>query len=321
MNRPLQTTIRLIKLPGHVDYQTAWRYQKVLQEHVNELKKSKTSNHNHKTIVGYLLLLQHQSIYTLGKGGDISNIKKDINGQFPHSIYRIERGGDITWHGPGQLTIYPILDLSCFKCDLHWYLRELEQVVINTLADTSVSKKKEMNKEEEKGELYEGLKGQRSDINTGVWIGNNKISAIGITASRWITMHGCSINVDCDLTHFQHIVPCGISDSHYSVTSVLTELNNNKKTTNKLSIASTPISNSDQEVVETEPSNSTYSTSFTPPVMIHSSALMESVTEAYIRYFANQFQAEIADATVGEIDEILERYPHIKTAELTSLVI
>lgn len=159
----------------------------------------------------HLLFVEHPPVYTLGKNGkeehvlisEAERMKKGIE------YFHINRGGDITFHGPGQLVGYPILDLERFKTDLGWYLRTLEEVFINTLADY-------------------GLKGERSVGETGVWLDANikgkerKICAMGIKCSRWITMHGFAFNVNTDLSYFSHIVPCGIQ--HKQVTSLAQEL-------------------------------------------------------------------------------------------------
>lgn len=293
----ISKNIRLVRLPGYVDYLMAWRYQKALQEHVNSLRKLQRNSDGESSsnLSGYLLMLQHQNIYTLGKGGDISNIKKDgVDGTLPRA-YRVERGGDVTWHGPGQLTMYPILDLSLFKRDLHWYLRELEEVVITTLANISPPG-------DLPGGSLGGLRGERSPVNTGVWIGDNKISAIGITASRWVTMHGCSINVDCDLVHFQRIVPCGIADSKYGVTSVLNEFGKQRTQrthTNQVESISNQI---------LEPGH-------------QKSNLINLVSNQYLRSFANRFDVSIDESDTSELDAILNLYPDIKTADLSPLTL
>lgn len=159
----------------------------------------------------HLLFVEHPPVYTLGKNGkeehvlisEADRLKKGIE------YFHINRGGDITFHGPGQLVGYPILDLERFKTDLGWYLRSLEEVVIKTMADY-------------------GLKGERSAGETGVWLDahvkgkERKICAMGIKCSRWITMHGFAFNVNTDLTYFDYIVPCGIQNK--KVTSLAQEL-------------------------------------------------------------------------------------------------
>jgi len=139
-----------------------------------------------------LLLLEHPPVYTLGQGSSLQHLKFDL-GASPHPIHRIERGGEVTFHCPGQLVGYPILNLRYYRQDLHWYLRQLEEVLIQVLADY-------------------GLPGKRIPGLTGVWVEGCKVAAIGIKVSRWITMHGFALNVCPDLAGFQQIVPCGIAD-------------------------------------------------------------------------------------------------------------
>ncbi|CAM9406538.1 unnamed protein product [Chrysoparadoxa australica] len=141
-----------------------------------------------------LILLEHNSVYTLGRGSTEANIKFDhTSPECPHEVVRVERGGEVTWHGPGQLVVYPVLDLKYHKQDLHWYLRQLEEVIIGTLD-------------------HYGLKGERDEEHTGVWVGGAKVAAIGLNASRWVTTHGFALNVCPDMTNFEGIVPCGIKD-------------------------------------------------------------------------------------------------------------
>jgi lipoyl(octanoyl) transferase len=138
------------------------------------------------------ILLEHPPVYTLGQGSHLEFLKFDPSGS-DYELHRIERGGEVTYHCPGQLVGYPILNLRNYQPDLHWYLRQLEEVIIRVLA------------------RY-GLKGEREPGLTGVWVAGYKVAAIGIKVSRWITMHGFALNVCPDLTGFQHIVPCGIAD-------------------------------------------------------------------------------------------------------------
>ncbi len=159
----------------------------------------------------YLLFAEHAPVFTLGKSGDISHVLIDEKEREQKGIefFKINRGGDITFHGPGQLTGYPILDLENFKTDLGWYLRSLEEVIILTMAGY-------------------GVKGDRSKGETGVWIDpdikgkERKICAMGIRCSRWITMHGFAFNVNTDLSYFNYIIPCGIKNKQ--VTSLQKEL-------------------------------------------------------------------------------------------------
>ncbi|MBW4698045.1 MAG: lipoyl(octanoyl) transferase LipB [Aphanocapsa lilacina HA4352-LM1] len=165
--------------PGLVAYPTAWEWQRQLV----------AARIAHRDRPDVLMLLEHPPVYTLGQGADARHVLVD-----PASIelYRTERGGEVTYHGPGQLVGYPILDLSGHRRDLHWYLRTLEQVLIEALADF-------------------GVQGTREPGLTGVWVGGQKIAALGIKVSRWVTMHGFALNVDPDLDAFARIVPCGLT--------------------------------------------------------------------------------------------------------------
>jgi lipoyl(octanoyl) transferase len=167
---------------GLTPYNAAWAWQ---QQAVADRK----ANPN---LPDCLLLLEHPSVYTLGQGSDSGFLKFDPN-HTEYELYRIERGGEVTHHCPGQLVGYPILNLQRHQKDLHWYLRQLEEVVIQTLA------------------VY-GLVGERIEGLTGVWVEGRKVAAIGIKVSRWITMHGFALNVCPDLKGFERIVPCGIAD-------------------------------------------------------------------------------------------------------------
>jgi len=139
-----------------------------------------------------LILLEHPPVYTLGQGATLEFLKFDVDNT-SFDVHRVERGGEVTYHCPGQLVGYPILNLRRYRQDLHWYLRQLEEVIMRVLA------------------IY-GLVGDRLTGFTGVWLENRKVAAIGIKVSRWITMHGFALNVCPDMTGFQHIVPCGITD-------------------------------------------------------------------------------------------------------------
>lgn len=167
---------------GLIPYSVAWDWQKkLLQERLNN-----------PALQDVLILLEHPPIYTLGQGSSLEFLKFDID-KNAEKVYRVERGGEVTYHCPGQLVGYPILNLQHYCKDLHWYLRQLEEVLIRVLA------------------VY-GLQGERIAGLTGVWLEGRKVGAIGIKVSRWITMHGFSLNVCPDLTGFEQIVPCGISD-------------------------------------------------------------------------------------------------------------
>ncbi|NDJ22869.1 lipoyl(octanoyl) transferase LipB [Nostoc sp. B(2019)] len=139
-----------------------------------------------------LILLEHSPVYTLGQGASPEFLKFEINNS-KYDVHRVERGGEVTYHCPGQLVGYPILNLQRYRKDLHWYLRQLEEVLIRVLA------------------IY-GLQGERIPAFTGVWLQGRKVAAIGIKVSRWITMHGFALNVCPDMKGFEQIVPCGISD-------------------------------------------------------------------------------------------------------------
>ncbi|MED5263637.1 MAG: lipoyl(octanoyl) transferase LipB [Cyanobacteriota bacterium] len=135
-------------------------------------------------------LLQHQACYTLGRGASEANLLFDVNNP-PAALHRIDRGGEVTHHLPGQLVVYPVLDLRRYQTDLHWYLRQLEQVLIDVLAVLGLA-----------GERLQGL--------TGLWLEGRKVAAIGVGCRRWITQHGLALNVDCDLESFSAVVPCGL---------------------------------------------------------------------------------------------------------------
>jgi lipoyl(octanoyl) transferase len=139
-----------------------------------------------------LILLEHPPVYTLGQGANLKFLKFDL-GKSVYNVHRVERGGEVTYHCPGQLVGYPILNLQRYRQDLHWYLRQLEEVLIRVLANY-------------------GLQGERIPGSTGVWLEGYKVAAIGIKVSRWVTMHGFSLNVCPDMTGFERIVPCGIVD-------------------------------------------------------------------------------------------------------------
>ena len=195
---------------GLIDYKEAWDYQEQLFQATIDLKKQNKKEGLGASTTSYLLFCEHSHVYTLGKSGDEKNLL--VNEAYLKSrgasFYKINRGGDITYHGPGQIVGYPILDLECFFTDIHKYLRFLEDVIIKTMADY-------------------GMEGQRSEGETGVWLDvgtprARKICAFGVRCSRWVTMHGWAFNVNCDLDYFGNIVPCGISDK--TVTSMQKEL-------------------------------------------------------------------------------------------------
>jgi lipoyl(octanoyl) transferase len=167
---------------GIVPYTSAWAWQRLLVD----------DRRHHPDLDDVLLLLEHPPTYTLGHGASLDFLKFDL-AQSAWDVHRIERGGEVTYHCPGQLVGYPILNLTYYQKDLHWYLRQLEEVLIRVLADY-------------------GLQGERVPGLTGVWVSDRKVAAIGIKVSRWITMHGFALNVCPDLSGFDRIVPCGIPD-------------------------------------------------------------------------------------------------------------
>ena len=168
--------------PGLIPYEVAWAWQRSL---VTQRREDPELN-------DVLLLLEHPPVYTLGQGASLDFLKFDP-AQSDFQLCRVERGGEVTYHCPGQVVGYPILNLNRYRKDLHWYLRQLEEVLIQVLAAYGLQ-----------GERYAGL--------TGVWVEGRKVAAIGIKVSRWITMHGFALNVCPNLSGFQHIVPCGIAD-------------------------------------------------------------------------------------------------------------
>jgi lipoyl(octanoyl) transferase len=214
MNQHLNKKTKYIDL-GVLDFKEAWDYQAEL---FNKSIAVKTANRElpeseQKLTDNFLLFCEHPHVFTLGKSGDENNllIKKENLSSIGASFYPINRGGDITYHGPGQLVGYPILDLENFFTDIHKYMRFLEEAVIQTLAEF-------------------GIKGGRIAGLTGVWIDSEdplkarKICALGVKTSRWVAMHGLALNVNPDLQYFQYIIPCGIEDK--AVTSMEKELGN-----------------------------------------------------------------------------------------------
>ena len=191
MNNTLVNTQIDIQDLGKLLYKKTWNYQK-------ELLKKRSNNEINDT----LILVEHEPVFTLGKNADENHILQNC----PDNIktYHIERGGDVTYHGPGQLVGYPILDLRNYKKSISWYMRSLEQVIIDTLFDYNITANRK-----------KGL--------TGVWCNNEKIAALGVRVSRWITMHGFSLNIDPNLNHYKNIIPCGIFE--HGVTSMSGVLN------------------------------------------------------------------------------------------------
>lgn len=198
---------------GLIDYQECWDYQEKLFEETVNIKMSNRKLPEGENLVptqNHLLFCEHPHVYTLGKSGSIDHLLLDDAGlqKAGATYYKINRGGDITYHGPGQLVGYPILDLELFFTDIHKYLRLLEEAVILTLAEYGIA-----------GDRYPGY--------TGVWIDPDKpearkICAMGVRCSRWVTMHGFAFNINSDLNYFKNIIPCGIDDK--DVTSMQREL-------------------------------------------------------------------------------------------------
>lgn len=205
---------------GRMDYKTAWDYQDALMKENLAVKgkfnslplaDSPTTTSQQRSTVNHLLFVEHPAVYTLGKSGKMEHvlINEEQRKEKGIEFYQTNRGGDITFHGPDQIVGYPILDLEKFYTDIGRYLRELEEVIILTLADY-------------------GIAAGRSSGETGVWIDaavrgrERKICAMGVRCSRWITMHGFALNVNTDLSYFNHIIPCGIQNK--KVTSIKEEL-------------------------------------------------------------------------------------------------
>ena len=195
---------------GLKDYKDTWDYQESLFKSIVD---DKIKNRREELTIptsNYLLIVEHPHVYTLGKSGDMSNLllNEEQLTQKGASFYKVNRGGDITYHGPGQIVGYPILDLDNFFTDIHKYLRFLEEMIILTLAEY-------------------GLKAERSKGETGVWLDvgtpfARKICAMGVRASRWVTMHGFALNVNANLGYFDNMIPCGIRGK--AVTSLNVEL-------------------------------------------------------------------------------------------------
>ena len=195
---------------GNKDYKETWDFQEEVFKGIVDLKiKNRRQDENNAT-PNYFLFVEHPHVYTLGKSGDLANLllsEKQLS-EKGATFYKINRGGDITYHGPGQIVGYPILDLDNFFTDIHKYLRFLEEAIILTLAEYNIES-------------------SRSEGETGVWLGigtpfPRKICAMGVRASRWVTMHGFALNVNANLGYFDNIIPCGIKDK--AVTSLNVEL-------------------------------------------------------------------------------------------------
>lgn len=195
---------------GLKDYKETWEYQESIFKEIVDLKIRNRREALQLETPNHFLFVEHPHVYTLGKSGDLSNLllsEKQLAAKGA-TFYKINRGGDITYHGPGQIVGYPILDLENFFTDIHKYLRFLEEVIILTLQEY-------------------GIESSRSEGETGVWLGVGtpfvrKICAMGVRASRWVTMHGFALNVNVDLGYFDNIIPCGIKGK--AVTSLNVEL-------------------------------------------------------------------------------------------------
>lgn len=195
---------------GTRDYKETWDYQEELFKKIVDVKIQNRREETSSATPNYFLFVEHPHVYTLGKSGDMTNLllsEKQLVDKGA-TFYKINRGGDITYHGPGQVVGYPILDLENFFTDIHKYLRLLEEVIILTLEEYNI-------------------KGVRSEGETGVWIDvgtpfARKICAMGVRASRWVTMHGFALNVNANLGYFDNIIPCGIKGK--AVTSMQVEL-------------------------------------------------------------------------------------------------
>jgi len=195
---------------GLLDYKQAWDLQEQLFDKAIKIKQQNRRDGLNLPTKNHFLFVEHPHVYTLGKSGDFNNLllteaQLKTKGA---SFYKINRGGDITYHGPGQIVGYPILDLDNFFTDIHKYMRFLEECIIRTVAEF-------------------GIKGERSKGETGVWLDvgtpfARKICALGVRSSRWVTMHGFALNVNTDLGYFDHIIPCGIRGK--AVTSMQAEL-------------------------------------------------------------------------------------------------
>lgn len=189
MNHSFKNNVQVVNL-GLTDYGSTWDLQRKIFDFRVEGK-----------ISDVLLLNEHYHVYTIGKSGNDDHLLANDEElkKSGAEVYRIDRGGDVTYHGPGQLVGYPILSLNNYYLDIHRYLRDIEEVIIRTLAEF-------------------GIQGQRDEKYTGVWVNNEKIAAIGVKVSHWVTMHGFALNVNTDLSYFERIIPCGIF--HKGVTSI-----------------------------------------------------------------------------------------------------
>ncbi|MAP54518.1 lipoyl(octanoyl) transferase LipB [Altibacter sp.] len=205
---------------GTKDYKVTWDYQERLFKEILDIKIKNRREGSDLPTPNYFLFVEHPHVYTLGKSGEMSNllISEEKLNEIEATFYKINRGGDITYHGPGQIVGYPIIDLENYFTDIHKYLRLLEEMVILTLAEY-------------------GLKAERSKGETGVWLDvgtpfARKICAMGVRASRWVTMHGFALNVNSNLGYFDHMIPCGIKGK--AVTSLHVELGKSQVSMNEV---------------------------------------------------------------------------------------
>ena len=200
----------IVKNLGKFNYADCFEYQKKIQNEIIQIKLDNRNKRIKKITPNYLLFVEHDHVYTLGNSGNSENLlfNENILKQKGIEFYKTNRGGDITYHGPGQLVCYPIIDMENFYTDIHRYLRDLEEIIINTLNVL-------------------GITASGNSNETGVWIdvgklNERKICAMGIKVSRWVTMHGLALNVNTNLSFFEGIIPCGISNK--GVTSISNEL-------------------------------------------------------------------------------------------------
>lgn len=205
----VKTNILQIHTIKQVNYQQVWDFQEILLQKLIQSKRKEVDLHN-QIATHHLIFCEHRPVYTLGKSGSMDHLLLDsdqlTNNQF--EFHKINRGGDITYHGPGQWTIYPIIDLESYARDVHLYVRNLELIVIDLLKQY-------------------GIIATPVEDFTGVWTGtesNRKLCAIGVHLSRWVSMHGLALNVNANLGHFENIIPCGIPTDSRSVTSISKEI-------------------------------------------------------------------------------------------------
>ena len=205
----------IVKNLGKFNFADCFEYQKKIQNEIIQIKLDNRNKRIKKITPNYLLFVEHDHVYTLGNSGNSENLlfNEKILKQKGIDFYKTNRGGDITYHGPGQLVCYPIIDMENFYTDIHKYLRDLEEIIINTLNVL-------------------GITASGNSNETGVWIdvgkfNERKICAMGIKVSRWVTMHGLALNVNTNLSFFEGIIPCGISNK--GVTSISNELNKEVK--------------------------------------------------------------------------------------------